>query len=282
MKRFVSLMLVAILIVASMSMAVFAAEAGQTVNVTVTVKGDLSSYKVVISDTSVLDVTSVSVSGGVWNEAKGIVAWASATNVTNPTFTATVKIADNAKPGTYNLDLSVVGAKTNVEDGIVDVSASAYGSVTIECDHNYVGEVTKEATCEEDGVMTYTCSKCGDSYTEVIPAHGHDYSAGYKYDEDGHWHECANCGFVTEKDAHVFNKNNKCGICGYQKDVPTEKPTEKPTQKPTEKPTQKPSGEKDDVPATGDITGTVYMTGIVVLALIACAVAFVIKRRNVR
>ena len=42
--------------------------------------------------------------------------------------------------------------------------------------HNYTSEVTKEMTCEEDGVRTFTCS-CGDSYTEVITAIGHDYKA---------------------------------------------------------------------------------------------------------
>lgn len=32
-----------------------------------------------------------------------------------------------------------------------------------------VGEVTKEATFDEEGVITYTCTRCGDSYTESIP-----------------------------------------------------------------------------------------------------------------
>ena len=35
--------------------------------------------------------------------------------------------------------------------------------------HNYIGTLTKEATETENGEMTYTCSQCGDSYTEVIP-----------------------------------------------------------------------------------------------------------------
>lgn len=35
--------------------------------------------------------------------------------------------------------------------------------------HNYVGTVTTEPTTETTGVRTYTCSSCGDSYTEVIP-----------------------------------------------------------------------------------------------------------------
>ncbi|MCD7845398.1 MAG: dockerin type I domain-containing protein [Oscillospiraceae bacterium] len=41
--------------------------------------------------------------------------------------------------------------------------------------HSYVGEVTTAATCTEDGVMTYTCSGCGDAYTETIAAAGHNY-----------------------------------------------------------------------------------------------------------
>lgn len=35
--------------------------------------------------------------------------------------------------------------------------------------HNYVGVVTKEATTTETGVKTYTCSVCGENYTETLP-----------------------------------------------------------------------------------------------------------------
>ena len=37
------------------------------------------------------------------------------------------------------------------------------------------GQVTKAATCTENGVMTYTCTMCSDTKTEVIPATGHDW-----------------------------------------------------------------------------------------------------------
>ena len=58
--------------------------------------------------------------------------------------------------------------------------------------HNYVGEITKEPTCTETGEKTYTCD-CGDSYTENIPAKGHNYVNG----------ECTECG---EKDPnHIHN-----------------------------------------------------------------------------
>ncbi|MBQ9841115.1 MAG: hypothetical protein IJO78_05920, partial [Erysipelotrichaceae bacterium] len=39
--------------------------------------------------------------------------------------------------------------------------------------HDYVGVETTAPKCEETGVMTYTCSRCGDSYTEEIAATGH-------------------------------------------------------------------------------------------------------------
>ena len=43
--------------------------------------------------------------------------------------------------------------------------------------HSYTSSVTKEATCETAGVRTYTCS-CGHSYTQAIPATGHNYVDG--------------------------------------------------------------------------------------------------------
>lgn len=40
-----------------------------------------------------------------------------------------------------------------------------------ECDHTWdSGKVTKEATTSSTGIMTYTCTKCGATKTEVIPA----------------------------------------------------------------------------------------------------------------
>ena len=40
---------------------------------------------------------------------------------------------------------------------------------TDSCDHTYTGIITKKATCTETGVKTYTCTKCGDTYTEILP-----------------------------------------------------------------------------------------------------------------
>lgn len=40
--------------------------------------------------------------------------------------------------------------------------------------HSYASKVTKQPTCTEPGVRTYTCS-CGKSYTESVKATGHTY-----------------------------------------------------------------------------------------------------------
>lgn len=48
--------------------------------------------------------------------------------------------------------------------------------------HNYTEEITTDATCEADGLKTFTC-ECGDTYTEAIVASGHNYE-NYVYNDD--------------------------------------------------------------------------------------------------
>ncbi len=58
--------------------------------------------------------------------------------------------------------------------------------------HDYTSEITKAATCNEDGVQTYTCAGCGDSYTETIPATGHSYTCTET--DDSYIYTCETCG----------------------------------------------------------------------------------------
>ena len=46
---------------------------------------------------------------------------------------------------------------------------TAAGTIIPALGHDYTGEVTKEPTASADGERTYTCSRCGDTYTEPIP-----------------------------------------------------------------------------------------------------------------
>ncbi len=41
------------------------------------------------------------------------------------------------------------------------------------CNHNYSYKITTSATCYSNGVKTYTCSICGDTYTNSIPTINH-------------------------------------------------------------------------------------------------------------
>lgn len=67
-------------------------------------------------------------------------------------------------------DLSEV---TDRLDTIIDSIRSTPGDT--ECSHTYQQEATQEVTCTLPGLMTYTCSKCGDSYSEIVAALGHDW-----------------------------------------------------------------------------------------------------------
>ena len=74
--------------------------------------------------------------------------------------------------------------------------------------HSYTQEVTKPATCAEEGIMTYTC-ECGDSYSEPIDkSTAHKYGAGEVISE-------ADC---TNEGKTVFT----CKVCGseYTKTTP--------------------------------------------------------------
>ena len=63
--------------------------------------------------------------------------------------------------------------------GFYVLTASEFFTTNIQtkaCEHSYESKVTKDATCTELGVTTYTCSKCGDSYTTAdIPLADHHY-----------------------------------------------------------------------------------------------------------
>ena len=46
------------------------------------------------------------------------------------------------------------------------------------CDHDFVSDITTDATCVLEGVKTHTCQLCGYAETETIPMMAHSYDAG--------------------------------------------------------------------------------------------------------
>lgn len=93
---------------------------------------------------------------------------------------------------------------TCTEAGSVTYTCSVCGDTYTEetdlAEHTYEVTETTDATCTEDGSTTYTCSVCGDTYEETIPATGHD---------DGKW--------TVTKSAGAFSTGTKelrCTVCG--------------------------------------------------------------------
>ena len=76
--------------------------------------------------------------------------------------------------------------------------------------HSYLSSVTKEAGCTEDGVETYKCKNCTDSYTKAIPQIGHSYNSEVTAptcENQGYTtHTCANC-----SDSYVDSYVNATG-----------------------------------------------------------------------
>ncbi|MCL2643638.1 MAG: polysaccharide deacetylase family protein, partial [Candidatus Bathyarchaeota archaeon] len=69
--------------------------------------------------------------------------------------------------GYFNAGLDGIEHNAKLEHYTIDQGTITVISTT--CVHDYgVGVVTKVATCVEEGVRTFTCSLCGDSYVEVL------------------------------------------------------------------------------------------------------------------
>ena len=58
-------------------------------------------------------------------------------------------------------------------DAILDQMQSTGGEYT--CQHTYSQEMEQEPTCILPGLMVSTCSKCGNSYSEIVGALDHDW-----------------------------------------------------------------------------------------------------------
>ena len=88
------------------------------------------------------------------------------------------------------------------------------------------GTVTTAPTCTKAGEETYSCTKCGATKIEPIPATGHRWKSEWTSDATHHWHECANesCDVTDNagKNGYAEHSGGKatckaqaiCEICG--------------------------------------------------------------------
>ncbi len=70
------------------------------------------------------------------------------------------------------------------------------GSRTNALGHDFTGNSATrtviENGCTEDGLVEYTCTRCGEMHAEILPAHGHNYGVVEQKDAD-----CTHAGYTT-------------------------------------------------------------------------------------
>jgi len=93
--------------------------------------------------------------------------------------------------------------------------------------HNYIETITREPSCVQYGIITFTCEHCGNYYTEPIPALEHDF---------GEWIIYAPAGEGVEG-----RKYRECSLCGERiwettPALPVAQTEPPPTEPPPERP----------------------------------------------
>ncbi|NHM13487.1 hypothetical protein GMI68_01660 [Eggerthellaceae bacterium zg-886] len=166
----------------------------------------------------------------------------------------TTKEATETDPGTQERACSVCNAKETQEVPALghapsegwQSDAADHWKVCERCDaelerapHSFGDwQVTKEATETEPGTRERSCSVCGATEAEELPALGHAPSASWSFDANGHWKACERCNAELEKASHAYGewrttkeataqaaglRERSCGVCGYAQTEETPK-----------------------------------------------------------
>ena len=287
MKRFISFLLVAILIVTSLSVMASATQPGDTVTIPVTVSGNFVNFLISINADPGLTILSISGTSVVNGPNSGKANWAGASNVDSYTVDVTVQVAEDIAPGKYCVTGVAERASTKIAieedtDGIVDgltatsVTVSG-GCIVIEepkCDHDYQldKDTYKAGDCRNKGYEKWICTKCGDSYV-VEELGDHKIKSTWDHDMKTHWHECEVCGEKFNEADHDMQqetikpasktedglKRHFCTVCTYEYEEILPK-------------------DLDEVPGTGDITPVIVLGAVALIAMMGASL-FVFKRK---
>lgn len=150
-----------------------------------------------------------------------------------------VGYSQTLKYATTNSKVATVknGTITAKNYGEADIKVTANGIISVchvkvaACEHVYdEGIITKEATCTELGIRTFTCTLCGDIKKEIIPLKDHEYSNSSVIEptctERGYTtYTCSECG-----DSYVDTYVNALGH-DWGEWITTKEPTETETGK---------------------------------------------------
>lgn len=249
MKRLITILITALMIVSCMAVAASAATPTGSVQGSVTaINGDqitvtfdlvscdgINSYGVnLVYDASKLELVSMTPGALCSLASSGYANWASAVEATSGNlFSATFKLL-TTECDARSVGLSFVGgaATSNSagEPATISVAPAVYNP-----GHSYGNwTVTKAADCKNEGSQERTCSVCGHVDTSVIPvdANNHVGPIVWRSNDVNHWHVCNACGVTTDSaQAHTYGswtqtkaptetepglKVHKCTSCGYE------------------------------------------------------------------
>ena len=85
----------------------------------------------------------------------------------------------NGMPMLWDTSIGLIVPNRESYADLVATTVTIWCSWDSSCEHNWQETGRTEATCTETGKILYTCSKCKETMTEIVPALGHDltYSA---------------------------------------------------------------------------------------------------------
>ena len=289
MKKLISILLVAVLLIGCMTMAVSAAESGKisvadknaTAGETVTVKFSINEitfqdYALKIKYDDALELTAIeagSASHGTFGakvESGKVAIFDMQEETKSGTlFTANFKVPAGAKVGDkYKVTVDNVNF-VNQADEELDMSIEA-GYITIVCPGHQWSEwyVTTPADCENPGEARRDClcEGCDEYETKKIDALGHNPREEYESDDDYHWHICKDCDAVCGREKHVYDIEKdgyywcKCGRKGGKVS----------------------GGGYDDEPENGDITGHITFAAVAVIMVLTTSAVLVFKRKTAK
>ena len=204
MKRILSILLAAMLLVGCLSTVAFAAGT-KKVDITVSVGGTFSNFTgKVTSSYKIVDITGIT-----GNASSGKVSFASSKNVKGTSFTVTVEVPEDICGETVSVSFKSTEADKMAKDDdgnriFKSVKLSGSGSKTYDHSWGEYVETTPAADCKTPAVLTRTCSKCGETETKDGELGSHKW---------GDW--------ITDTDATCHTdgtKHKECSVCGETKD----------------------------------------------------------------